>query len=169
MDIFAHSLWTNAAFYKKYKNDKRDRFLAVLFGILPDLISFVPSFIYLIFSRQNFYAIAGELNRAPLVFRWAVESYNYTHSIVIFLLIFLIVTAIRKGKIFWPMLGWPLHIFIDLFTHKDFFETPILFPLSNAHFTHGISWANPTFMIINYSAIAIVYLFWFLVLRKKEK
>ncbi len=168
MDVFAHGLWTNAAFFKKYKNEKRDRFLAIFFGLLPDIISFAPSTIVLLFTRQNFYGMMAELGRAPAVFRYAVESYNYTHSIVIFLAVFLIVTAIRKGQVFWPMLGWALHIFIDLFTHKNFFETPILFPISGYRFSDGISWANPKFMLINYSALAIVYLVWFLVLRKKK-
>lgn len=41
MDIVAHGLWTYAVFHrKKYK------WLATLFGILPDILSFGPFLIY---------------------------------------------------------------------------------------------------------------------------
>jgi hypothetical protein len=65
------------------------------------------------------------------------------------------------------MWGWALHIVIDIFTHKNFYETPFLFPVSGFRFSHGISWAHPTFMLVNYLALATVYVIWFLVLRKK--
>ncbi len=75
--------------------------------------------------------------------------------------------VVYSRLIYWPMWGWLLHILIDIPTHKNFYETPFLFPLSGYRFSHGISWGHPTFMIINYGALAAVYLFWFLVLRKK--
>jgi|SRR3989338_4098879 len=166
MDILAHGLWTNAVFYKKFASEKAQRYVAVLFGILPDLVSFTPSTIYLFFHRQDFYSITAELGKQHWALRYAVESYNYTHSMVVFIIIMVIIMVIRKGHIYWPMFGWALHIPIDIFTHKNFFATPFLFPLSNYQFTHGISWAHPTFMIINYSLLALCYLVWFLVFRK---
>lgn len=169
MDILAHGLWTNAVYYGKYFKDKKSRFLAVLFGVLPDLVSFIPSTIYLFFHRQDFYSITAELGRAQGVFKYALVSYNYTHSMVIFLAAMLVVTVIRKGKIYWPMWGWALHIAIDIFTHKNFFSTPFLFPLSNYHFTHGTAWSHPVFMLFNYSALAVVYLVIFFFFRKHAK
>ena len=61
------------------------------------------------------------------------------------------------------MLAWGLHIVIDFFTHPDFFQTPILFPLSDYKYYGGISWAHPVFMAVNYGALILVYvvIFWY--------
>lgn len=192
MDIFAHTLWTNMVFYKKYKREKLNRFIAVLFGILPDLCSFAPVFIYSFLARADFFDLVG---RNIWVVRYASESYNYTHSIVIFTVALLFVSIARflfyrsknksqilntpithgrersvyfRNLVYWPMFGWLLHILIDIPTHKGFYETPFLFPLSGFKFSHGISWGHPTFMLINYSALAVVYILWFLVWRKQK-
>jgi membrane-bound metal-dependent hydrolase YbcI (DUF457 family) len=172
MDIFAHTLWTNIVFYKKLQNERKQRLFAVLFGILPDLISFSPVFLYAFFTRIEFFDLVGS---KVWVVRYASESYNYTHSVIIFSLACIIVALFRRYTLkihdreklmYWPMFGWALHIFIDIFTHKGFYETPFLFPLSGFKFSYGISWGHPVFMIINYSILAGVYLFWFLVIRK---
>lgn len=169
MDIFAHALWTNIVFYKKYRKEVRDRILAILFGLLPDLFSFVPFFVYSFFIQKDFFEM---LNSGVWVVSYAAQSYNYTHSIVFFFLAVLIVFIYRKFKgfssFYWPMWGWFLHILIDIPTHKDFYETPFLFPFSDYRFSHGISWAHPVFMVINYSVLTLFYLYWFLVLRKKQ-
>lgn len=169
MDIFAHGLWTNVVFYPKLAKEKTQRAVAILFGILPDLASFTPSTIYLIFHRVDFYSLWAELDKQPWVFKYAIASYNFTHSLVIFLFVFLAVIAIRRGRIYWPMLGWLLHILIDIPTHKHFFTTPFLYPFSGYRFTEGVSWGHPKFMLINYGLLAAVYLFWFLVLRRKRE
>ena len=171
MDILAHSLWTNLAFLKKYPDNKKQRLWAVFFGILPDLISFAPATIFGLFmsigrnSAGHLLALTGS-NFWPFV--WARESYNYTHSLVVFLGIFLTVIAVRKGKIYWPLLGWTLHIGIDIFSHKNFYETPFLFPISNYRFSHGMSWGHPVFMAVNYSSLAVVYLVLYFILRRKH-
>ena len=166
MDIFAHAFWTNAVFYKKYAAEKAQRYWAIFFGVMPDLISFTPAQIYFFLNRVTFNPALFETN-ANWTLRYAVASYNVSHSFITFLVVLLIVTAARKGKIYWPLWGWALHIGVDVFSHKGFFETPLLYPLSGFKFHHGISWAHPEFMLINYSALAAVYLFWFFVLRKK--
>jgi len=165
MDIIAHGLWTNAAFFKKYGNDRKNRFLAVLFGILPDIVTFAPSTVYLLIVRANFSPTL--FNSSLWMFKWARESYQFTHSLVIFLLALVVITAIRKGKLYLPMFGWLLHILIDIPTHKSFYETPFLFPLSDYRFSHGLSWAEPGFMFISYGALAIVYIFIFYFKKKR--
>jgi hypothetical protein len=156
MDVFAHTLWTNAVFYAKYARQRRSRYWAAFFGVLPDLVSFVPVFAYGILSGQIFqrawYMQTGG------VFDYGIQSYNYTHSAVVFLVVFLLVMLLRRGKPWWPLVGWLLHIVIDIFTHPDFFQTPFLFPLSDFRNTHAISWAHPWFMAINYACLLVVYI-----------
>ncbi len=74
MDILAHALWTNLAYYKKYPKDVKNRLWAVFFGVLPDLISFTPSTLYILFfHREMFsnYKLSLELGQSMWVFRWA--------------------------------------------------------------------------------------------------
>jgi hypothetical protein len=158
MDVFAHAAWTNLIFYKKLKQRKRDLWVAVLFGVLPDLLSFAPVFIYSWVFGTGFMELIG---RDIWVMRFAAESYKYTHSIVIFAILIALVAVIRKylGKnpLYLPILAFGLHTLIDIPTHKNFYETPFLFPLSDYTFSYGVSWAHPVFMAINYSLLAIFY------------
>ncbi len=168
MDIFAHALWTNLAYYKKYRDDLKDRLWAVFFGIMPDLISFTPATLYALFhfgQAKDFMSLASS---NVWVFAWARQSYNYTHSLVSFAVIALIVLAVRRGKMYWPLLGWALHIGIDIFTHPSFYSTPFLYPLSDIRNRFAISWAEPKFMAINYAAIAVLYILIFTVWKKKD-
>lgn len=147
MDTFAHGLWTYAIFH-----NKSYAWQAVLFGVLPDLLSFGMLFVINIFS--------GKFHRGPPALesipKWLFAAYNLTHSLVLFLIIFFSIFLITK-KWYWPLLGWAIHILIDIPTHSArFFPTPFLWPLSNYNF-NGISWATPWFMVINYLALVIVY------------
>jgi hypothetical protein len=162
MDVVAHALWTNVVFYSKYAKQKRQRYWAAFFGVLPDLIAFTPAIVYILWARlvQNLTIsnyMAAYTNPTG-VYAFAVQAYNYSHSLVIWAAIFLIVLLVRRGKPYWPLLGWALHIVIDIFTHPDFFRTPFLFPLSGYKNSHAISWADPKFMAINYSLLIIVYI-----------
>ncbi|HYV34047.1 MAG TPA: hypothetical protein VE973_04340 [Candidatus Limnocylindria bacterium] len=136
---------------------------------MPDLVSFIPATIYLLFYGTHGASLFSEFAKNQWVFRWAVESYNYTHSLIIFAAIFGIVTLARKGKIYWPMLAWVLHIGIDIFTHKSFFETPFLFPFSNLRNNFAISWSNPIFEVINYGILIFLYVLIFIIAKKHAK
>ena len=170
MDVLAHTLWTNALFHLKYHKLRKMRYLAAFFGVAPDLVGFVPLFFYLVFSRNPLRVHEIDFIDNPhWTFRYAEWMYNYSHSLVIFLLVFGLVLIIgnlyyrrKQGPtfrwwFFWPMLGWPLHILIDIPTHPDFYQTPFLFPLSNVTNGHGISWGHPVFMVVNYGLLALAY------------
>lgn len=156
MDIFAHGLWTYAVFHRK-----RYVWLATLFGILPDILSFG-----IIFAIN---LINGNLRRGPPPLNslpdWLFAAYNMTHSFIIFSAVFLLIYIITK-KWFWPLMAWGLHILIDIPTHSfRFFPTPFLWPLSDYKFD-GISWATPWFMLLNYGALITVFI---IISRNKAK
>ncbi len=160
MDVFSHALWTNVVYFPKYRDRLAERLWAVFFGVLPDLLSFTPVILYALFSGANFPRPPAELQH-PL-FTYAVESYNFTHSLVIFAVIFIVVTIVRRGKVWWPLLAWAFHIILDIFTHPDFFSTPFLYPLWNYKVRFGLSWAEPYFLAINWIVLLCVcgYLFY---------
>ena len=162
MDILAHGLWTNAMFktIPKTRNNKKIIFWGIAFGILPDLVSFVPVFVYSfyqsIFHQQPF--LSGPPGPDIPFFKYAAESYNYTHSFVVWTAVVILAWIVLK-EFPWVLLGWVLHIAIDIFTHTEaFFATPFLFPISGFKVS-GISWAHPVFMIVNYSLLFLLYYF----------
>ena len=96
--------------------------------------------------------------------------YNITHSLVVFFLVFILVSWLSK-RFFWSMTAWAMHILIDIPTHSyNFFPTPFLWPISS-YKVDGISWGTPWFMVVNYSAIVITYviIYYRMSTKRKEK
>lgn len=164
MDVLSHGLWGNIFVYKKLKNEPKQRWLAVVFGMLPDIIPFAPSFIYTILSRQEFMSI---FLSSHWTVRFAAEAYNYTHSLVIFSLVASAVFLLKRGKFYWPLLAWGIHILMDIPTHPDFYQTPFLFPLSEYKVTFGASWAAWWIFIPNWTLIILWYAWWYFKGRRK--
>ena len=164
MDVLNHGLWGSLIMYPKYHSDKKKILAGFLFGILPDVLVFAPIFAFTLFGGLRFSpALFADLENASWVFRYAWEGYNYTHSLVVCVAVILILLAVRRGQIYWPILAWPLHIFMDIPTHPNFFHTPILFPISDYEFTHGVHWSNPILFTINYALLTTIFLYF----RKK--
>lgn len=105
--------------------------VAFLFGIFPDLASLGIHFAVDLAAGNGirWHAIP------PFVF----TLYRFTHSLL-GITISLILIAAWRPACFLPALAWPLHVFLDVFTHSaGVFLTPILWPFSNWSF-HGWSW-----------------------------
>ncbi len=175
MDIFAHTLWTNAAARganklaeKKNKNFHLNVAWAAFWGVFPDLFAFsIPFAVRIISLLTGSTALSNFLQRPPVAeeglhnsftgFDLAHNLYQYSHSLVIWAVVFLIVWAFYKRPRY-ELLGWALHILIDIPSHAlAFYPTPFLFPISDYRFPYGISWSNQWYMIINYSALVLVW------------
>ncbi len=176
MDIFAHSLWTYAAAHAansklREKNRKQlNVWWATFFGVWPDLFAGAVPFVWIFWSfvtgslsSSMFMNVRlGEHVSPQLTSIFGVWSslYHWSHSIIIFLIVFGLVWLVARRPIL-ELFGWLLHILIDIPTHStDFFPTPFLWPLSNAH-VNGIPWGETWFMILNYSALLVVYIILF--------
>ncbi len=153
MDTFAHAIWTYIIFLTT-----GNIWIAVFFGVMPDLLSWTIYLLYGItlgkikeFKKPNF-------NKIP---KWVHTLYGLTHSTFTVTVVFLIVFIIFK-QIPLYLWAWPLHIAIDIPTHsRKMLPTPFLWPISKWTFP-GFSWGQKWFMIINYLAIVIVSLIVFL-------
>jgi hypothetical protein len=155
VDIFAHGLWASAA--ARGTNRKIRRRIragwAAFFGVFPDFFAFTIPFVTMLIQRLSGTPAAGHPPRLEL----AWQLYQISHSLFVFSAAFGLVWLIRRRPVL-EMLGWPLHILIDIPSHTlRFFPTPFLWPVSSYHFD-GISWGNRWFMLVNYSAILAVYL-----------
>jgi len=149
MDTFSHALYGKGFFgYRKY------RWTSFLFGALPDLSSFGVYFLIQLFS--NFHKLQygkPSIEEIPI---WVIELYNISHSLITAFVFITIVYFVKKD-LTWPMLAWPVHIIVDLFTHSiEFFPTPILWPLSNYRFD-GIPWSNIYVFITNIILIFLIF------------
>lgn len=167
MDILAHTLWTNAAARganglreKKGKPKLMNPGWAAFWGVFPDLFAFTIPFLIVIWK-----VITGELmlssfggHHIPIAgFDLASYLYQYSHSLVVWAAVFIIVSIIYKRPRY-ELFGWALHILIDIPSHGiGFYPTPFLFPLSDYRFPYGIPWSNIYYMIINYSALVLVW------------
>ncbi len=163
MDIFAHGLWSVAAYKAASRAPRQPKklWLAALFGTAPDLLAFLPLLLQTVIIhhsiRPDFIGEEGRL-LATAVPEYVYMLYNVSHSLVVFLAAFGLVWLIRK-KPLWEMGAWGLHILIDIPTHtSEFFPTPFLWPLSSFK-TSGIAWADLRFQILNYGALIVAFLF----------
>ena len=159
MDFFAHAAWSYIVFHRIKKP-----FLAIFFGLLPDLASWFIFLIYNLISGISF----GRPDLATIP-PWVHTLYGISHSLIVVAVIFLIILLLFR-KIPFYLLAWPLHILCDIPTHsRDFLPTPFLWPISAWKFP-GFSWSEPWFMITNWSIILICLIIIFIINRKnKEK
>lgn len=161
MDILAHALWTNILARAAQKRaDLRHKKLlqigwATFWGVFPDLFAFTISFIIGLYGL-----VVGTgfmYGRETIATGLAPTLYQYSHSLVIWFVVFCIVWFICKRPR-WELAGWALHILIDVPSHAgNFYLTPVFFPISDYKFTHGIPWSNPWYMLINYSLLLIIW------------
>lgn len=171
MDILAHGLWATAAAESanaKLTRPLRLRWVA-LWGVFPDLFAFGSQFAVRTWYRYWSDVPIPRHSHAPLMgddlpfFLRSVELYRFSHSLLIFAAVFALVWIIRRRPA-WVLLAWGLHILMDIPTHTSrFYATPFLWPLSSYRFS-GVSWGRRWFMILNYSALSVVYL-WLLLRR----
>ena len=151
MDTLSHALYGKGFFgYREY------RWASFLFGALPDLSSFGLYFLVQFFSNLNGLKFGRpSIEEIPI---WVVELYNISHSLIT-AFIFIAIVYFAKKNLAWPMLAWPVHIIVDLFTHSiEFFPTPIFWPLSNYRFD-GVPWSNIYVFITNIILIFLIFFY----------
>ncbi|MBI4119850.1 MAG: metal-dependent hydrolase [Parcubacteria group bacterium] len=187
MDIFSHAFWT--AVSARGANSKI-RYLrefkplkvvwATVWGVAPDVFAFAPLFVSLILGL--FLGI-GDLRWDNLprptdtepfgppdslaIFRLTNILYSISHSLVTFAIVFVTVWFLSR-RVKWEMLGWLLHILIDVPTHSyRFYPTPVFWPLAAWKFD-GISWGTPWFFVLNLAAVALVSI-WLMVKHYRSR
>jgi hypothetical protein len=158
MDILAHALWTTPATIAARRKLRRPIHLgwAVFWGLFPDIFSFlIPAVIriwwYLTGVTPSLRPDAASARH--LQFVW--QLYYASHSLVIFAAVFGIGWVIAKRPVL-ELLGWGLHILIDIPTHQGIFALQFLWPFSS-YSVSGVRWENHWFVVINYGALLLLY------------
>jgi hypothetical protein len=153
MDTLAHGLWGGAAFGQRDHQWK----WAFLWGMCPDLFSFGPFFLTHLGDIGERWAHHHMGPPDPRTIpAYVYHAYNVTHSLVIWAILAAVAWKLY-GHRAWPFGAWGLHILCDIPTHSTrFFPTPYLWPFPTPYF-NGRSWGRLSFMLANYTGIALTY------------
>lgn len=175
MDFFSHGLWGGLVFGRK---SKKSYLLAMIFGMLPDALSFgvfivagILGIVKLPYSSSNPASPSASLGGPPdlaSIPTWVGQLYNPTHSLIVFALIFGLAWLIFKRPV-WELGAWGLHVFVDIFTHSyKFFPTPFLWPMSQFK-VNGIPWSSPIIFIPDIILLVVLYAWFFIAKRRQTK
>lgn len=172
MDIFSHGLWAGVAGRAINKSQKERRvnvWAMALWGMFPDLFAFAIPFIFIVWSVAFGGHSFGDFGGQPAIaeptnpnaiwlFKLSHVLYNVSHSLIIFAIVFFAVWAYFKQARL-ELLGWLLHIIVDVPTHTyAFFPTPVFWPIFDWKF-NGFSWGQPWFLVLDYSLLLLAYTF----------
>jgi hypothetical protein len=153
MEVVAHALWATAAAKAVNRTDSlriRTAWFA-FWSVFPDLFAFAPAVAAVLWYRLS----GASQVHAHVHHLLGVGLYDLSHSLIVFAPLFAAVCVAFRRPV-WCMLGWALHILMDIPTHSAHFPTPFLWPVSCYRFI-GVSWWSWQFMALSYTALALVY------------
>lgn len=157
MEIVAHGLCAAAAAITATKTAKVRVPLgwAVWWGVFPDVAAFGPPVVLGLWMRIAGTQPAADGHLLPHV-HFGVPLYPAAHSLVVFAAAFLAASIVARRPLY-PLLGWLLHILIDIPTHSySYYATRFLWPLSDFRID-GIAWWTRWFWVATYAALAVAY------------
>jgi hypothetical protein len=155
MEIIAHGLWTAAAatMANRSARFRLNTGWTVWWGCFPDLLAFGPGAVAGVWLRLTEGQASDHL--LPHV-HIGLPLYPAGHSLMVFLLAFGLVSLLAR-RVMFEMLGWLLHILIDIPTHSmRYYATRFLWPISDFRID-GIAWWTPWFWAATYGALFVVY------------
>jgi hypothetical protein len=140
---------------------------SMLWGVFPDLFALTIPFVWILWSIAfGDHTLLDFGGRPPIaeptnpdtlwLFQLSHALYNVSHSLVIFTAVFLGVWAyFKQARV--ELLGWLLHILMDVPTHTyAFFPTPVFWPIFDWKF-NGIHWGQWWFIVLNYMLLLLAY------------
>jgi hypothetical protein len=133
MDTPSHGLWSFVLWHSL-----PFPFLAVLFGMIPDLLSFGPASVYNITHGKVMQAKVRDETHPAWLKKYTNALFPVTHSLVVASTVSVSVFAIWGNQ--WWILAWPVHIIVDIFSHPREKATPFLWPLFG-YKVHGLNWS----------------------------
>jgi hypothetical protein len=153
MEIVAHALWATAV-AKAAQRKAAPRLHAgwfALWAMFPDVLAFGPEIAAEVWRR----VFGGDTHR-HVHHLLGFDLYEPGHSLVVAAGVFAVASLLLRRPA-WAVLGWALHIAMDIPTHTARYPTPFLWPVSSYRII-GISWRQWWFMAVSYGALAGVFL-----------
>ena len=168
MDLISHALWAGAAaeaLHRRGRFSRRDVAGAVALGAMPDLVGALPVLAASVGGPAPLktllaYAMAVPGTEPALQAGWAYALEHHLHCSAHSVIVLAIVTALalRWARAAAPsLLGWWLHLALDVPTHSDdYYAVTIFYPFTEWSFD-GIAWTNPIVLGTNYVLLAVAY------------
>ena len=169
MDIVAHALWAGAAgtWSRRRQAGVGGKTIAamVAFAVLPDLVPLAPALAMSFTDAAPLQFLYAHITAVPMseprMPPWADALAHHLHcsfhSVIIAALVTLGAWWKMRGLLL-PLMGWWLHIALDVPTHSDdYYAVPIFYPLTYWGFD-GVAWTAPWMLALNYFALAVAYL-----------
>jgi hypothetical protein len=159
MEIVAHGLWAAAGAIaaKRSAGVSLPVSWTVWWSVFPDVFAFGPPVaagLWLWLAGGSTSAPAG--GHAPPHVHLGLPLYQAGHSLIVFLLVYGAVAILARRFVF-SLLGWLLHILIDIPTHSySYYATRFLWPVSDFRID-GIAWWTPWFWTATYAALTLTY------------
>ena len=176
MDSPSHALWTYAlekSFWPEFvKTNPGFLFVSLFFSILPDLIVDAPFVLYLLFNKHKYHLKTFKeiinfgytiIQQKPLeyetLFPWSAKTAFYSHSFLTYFLI-AIILKLAYPETFLPfVVGYGIHLLIDIPLHNDYFSSKPFYPLSKIKIPGWLTWYHTkNFQKYNYALLALVYI-----------
>jgi len=170
MDVLAHALWTTAAASAARRKLARPTHLgwAAFWGVFPDVFSFaIPAVVRIWWYATGTTKSLMPDAHSPQRFQFVWQLYHCSHSLLVFAAVFALVWIIARRPVL-EMLGWALHILIDIPTHQGIFAIHFLWPLSSYGF-QGIRWENRWFMLANYGTLFLIFACMWMRARREQR
>lgn len=166
MDILSHALWAGAAAESLRRTGRLSRRQvagAVALGALPDLVALVPVIAWAIISSASFDAVVAYLTATPGTepemaawARMAEHVHCSAHSVVV-LAVATIACRRWLPAVLPAMLGWWMHLLLDIPTHsEEYYAVTLFYPFTRWSFD-GIAWTTPWVLAVNYAALLAAY------------
>ena len=173
MDVVSHWFWGVLA-TRKHVNWK----VAGPMAVLPDLLAFVPSFVYSTMHGLERPTVDDTTVTSDFpAIAW--DMYRYTHSAVVVTVAVLVTwwlfTRFSGSRFesqfaeqhrskpllmaFLLWLPWYSNILLDIPTHTlQFFPTPVFYPLSDFG-VDGTRWSTPIVLFTNVGVLAVLWMY----------
>ena len=136
---------------------------ALFFAILPD-ISYMFILLYVFFGTPMDVGWWGAMQSIPPIYK---HFYFFMHSFVAVGIVAIIIWRLRP-RMLPALLGWVLHIFMDIPVHDGEFATRFLYPIfPNIHIESSLAWTDYRVLGITYILLLnfTVYSLW----RERKK
>ena len=165
MDIVSHGLWGAIAFGRR---TRRSFWLAFIVGIAPDVLSFGILTVAAMLGLADSPDFSRGTPPESSIPQYVHHLYNITHSLVVFLVVYLAVWLLVKRPI-WELSAWGLHVFMDIPSHSfAFFPTPFLWPVFDWK-VNVCQWMSPSIFIPNAVLLIFVYVWYFARQRRRRR
>lgn len=152
MEIFSHLLWSFTIFRNRLWREE-----ALFFAVLPDA-SFLLIMLYVLLGTPMNVGFQEAMLTMPYAFK---AIYFLMHSFVTLGIVALVVWWF-KPKLLPALLGWLVHICMDIPFHDGEFATRFLYPISPDIYIKGMFWTDIRILAAAYFALSLTlsYALW---------